>query len=415
MKNKILFLFLIVFISINAQTTQLKKIDSLFLLGRYKIALQELNNHKDSYEVNVKKAAIYESIDAFQKAVNAYEKALVFKADYKTKLKLSNCYRRLKQYEKAIKIYEDIVTKDSLNLVLQYQLGKLYILKKRASEAVKTFSFLTKKDIENANYSYHLGLSYALLGKRDPMINSFIETYKRDTLHLKAISKLAKSFRKLNDIDSTQLFVKKGLTISPNNLYLNSLKIDQLYYDKKYTEAIPLLIHLDTLYPKEKYASALLGRSYYHMDSLELAKKYFKKLSKLDREDFKANTFLGHIDLKEKKYMNARLNYSIATFKGKQKRDEEYYGLGTVFYETKKPKEAIKMFEKAYMENRKNYRALYQYAKLSDDYYKDKKIAYKLYKRYLETVSDKDEEITAFVKKRVEEIKKQYFLKGERL
>lgn len=414
MKN-ILILLLIPFLHINAQTSDFKNIDSLFAIGRYKIALQELDKIEDSFKVSAKKASIFESIDAFKKATKSYEKALTFKDDYSTKLKLAKSYRRLKLYSKAIKIYEDITEKDSLNLVLQYQLGKLYILKKRGQDAQKTFKFLVKNDEENANYSYHLGLSYALLGKRDPMINSFIDTYKKDTLHLKAISRLAKSFRKLRDLDSTQLFVKKGLAISPNDLELNKLKINQLYRDKKYKEAIPLLINLDTLYKNETYGMSLLGRSYYHLDSLEQAKKYLRKLSRFDQEDFKANTYLDHINLKEEDFKGAMFNYSIATYKGKKKRDEEFYGLGTVYYQQKKPKMAIKMFEKAHLENRRNYRALYQYAKLSDDYYKDKKIAFKLYIRYLESVYDKDEVITAFVKKRVAEIKKDYFMRGESL
>ena len=48
-------------------------------------------------------------------------------------------------------------------------------------------------------------------------------------------------------------------------------------------------------------------------------------------------------------------------------------------------------------------------------YIKDKKIAYKLYIRYVESLYDKDEDITNYVKKRIAEIKKEYFMKGESL
>ena len=53
--------------------------------------------------------------------------------------------------------------------------------------------------------------------------------------------------------------------------------------------------------------------------------------------------------------------------------------------------------------------------KRAEDYYKDKKIAYKLYIRYVESLYDKDEDITNYVKKRIAEIKKEYFMKGESL
>ncbi len=116
--------------------------------------------------------------------------------------------------------------------------------------------------------------------------------------------------------------------------------------------------------------------------------------------------------MKEKDYKAAMINYMVATFKGQEDRDEEYYGLAMMYYETKKPKQAMKAFEQAFKENRGNYSALYQLAKISDDYYKEKKIAYKHYRKYIETFYDTDEDISAFVSSRIKEIKKQYFLLG---
>ena len=222
-------------------------------------------------------------------------------------------------------------------------------------------------------------------------------------MHLKAIAKLASSFNKLNDIDSSQIFVEKGLNINKNHINLNRLKINFLYRNKYYSDAIPLLLNLDTIDAKETYSKEMLGRVYYNMDSLEKAKITFNKLKKIDRENFKAYTYLGHISLKEKNYRAATMNYMMASFVGKVKRDEEYYGLASVYFETKKTKEAISNFQKAYSENRRNYKALYQAAKLSDDYYKDRKIAYKLYIKYLDNFQDRDEIMTSFIKKRIAE------------
>ena len=160
---------------------------------------------------------------------------------------------------------------------------------------------------------------------------------------------------------------------------------------------------------------AMLGRVYFNLDSLEQAKKVFNKLSFIDREDFKALTYLGDIYFKEKNYDRAIMNYIMATIRGKEERDAEYYGLARVFYEMEKPKKAIKYFNKAYEENPSNYRALYQLATMSDDYYKDKKIAYRHYNTYYERFHRKDEGMTNYVKNRINEIKKAYFMKGETL
>jgi len=413
MKKKILIVVLFVIVKVEAQTSTFAVSDSLFAKGRYKLALKELDKSDASFLSNYKTAVIYESIDNYKKAAYFLEKALTFKDDEKAKLKLAKNYRALKLSQKAIPIYEDILVKDSLNLVLQYQLGKLYIINRKPIKAEKTFKYLISQDSLNANYSYHLGLTYALQGKRDPMINSFITTYRKDTTHLNAIARLAKSFNTLKDVDSTQLFVDRGLSLDRNHIDLNKLKINQLYRDKNYTKAIPYLLNLDTIDKKDTYSTAMLGKMYFKLDSLDQAKKYLNRLTAMNKEAFKANTYLGHIAMQEKDYRAAFFNYIVATSKGKEARDEEYMGLGNTFLATNKPKQALNAFEDAVKENRKNYKALYQLAKLSDDYYKDKKIAYKLYIKYIETFYDKDEVITAFVKRRIKDIKKEYFIRGE--
>jgi tetratricopeptide (TPR) repeat protein len=416
MKKKILIvLLLFTMLKVGAQTSTFSTSDSLFAKGRYKLALKKLDEKQPSFLSNYKKAVIYESIDNYKKTAEFLEKAITFKDDENAKLKLAKNYRRLKKSKKAILIYEEILSKDSLNLVLQYQLGKLYLITRNAEKGATIFKYLIKMDATNANYSYHLGLAFALKGKRDPMINSFIDTFEKDTMHLKAITRLAKSFKKLKDIDSTQLFVEKGLVLSPNHFELNQLKINQLFKDKKYKETLPFLLNIDSLHKKDTYITNALGKVYYNLDSLDTSKKYFKKLSYIDSEDYKANTYLGHIAMKQKDYRAAMINYMVATYKGQEDRDEEYYGLASVYYETKKPKRAMKAFEQAFKENRRNYRALYQLAKISDDYYKEKKIAYRHYIKYIETFYDTDEDIAAFVRSRIKEIKKEYFLRGESL
>ena len=415
MKKSFLILLLFGFVKVGAQTSTFSIADSLFEKGRYKLALQELDKNNPSFLSNFKKAVIYESIDNYKKTAEFLEKAIVFKDDEKVKLKLAKTYQRLKITNKAVKIYEEILAKDSLNLVLKYQLGKLYLNSKDADKAVRIFKYLIDNDALNANYSYQLALAFALKNDRDRMINSFIATYKKDTLHLKAIENLASSFKKLNDIDSTQLFVEKGLAIDKNHINLNRLKINQLFRDEKYKEIIPFLLNLDSIDKKDTYSMSMLGRTYYNLDSLEKAKAYFKKISRVDREDFKARTYLGHVALKEKDYKAATLNYMMATYIGKEKRDEEFYGLATVYYEKQEPQLAIKFFEKAYAENSGNYKALFQLAKLSDDYYKDKKMAYKLYNKYIRAFYDADEDMANFVKSRIKDVKQEYFMKGESL
>ncbi|WP_405606699.1 tetratricopeptide repeat protein [Polaribacter sp. Asnod1-A03] len=416
MKKKILFVFLFGFLKVGAQTPAFSTVDSLFEKGRYQLALSKLKQIEEpSFLLNFKTAVIYESIDDYKNTILFLEKALSIKDDYKAKLKLAKAYQRIKKPDKSIEIYEGILAQDSLNLVLKYQLGKLYLTTKKGDKAIGVFKKLIKQDSLNAHYSYQLGMGYGLNKDRNRMINSFLDTYAKDSTHFNAILRLATSFNTLKEIDSTKIFVEKGLQIDSNHVALNKLKINQFYRDKKYLDAIPLLLKLDTISRNDTYPTSMLGRTYYNLDSLDKAKKYFSKLKFMDRENFKPFTYLGHIAVKEKNYKMAEISYRMATYIGKEKRDEEYFGMATMYYETKKPKEAIVNFEKAYRENYNNYKALFQLAKLSDDYYKDKKIAYRHYKKYIERFESKDKTMTSLVEKRLKEIKKDYFLRGETL
>lgn len=415
MKKKILIVVLLYCSITKAQEFNYKVADSLFKIGRYQKALKELDKSKPSYKKNYKKGLIYASIDNYKKAILAFEQALLFKDDSQLKIDLGNLYQKDKQQKKAIATYKEILTKDSLNLVLQYKLGKLYLALKDVENSKKAFKRLVRKDSSNANYWYCLASCYALEGDRDRKINSFLKVFRYDSLHLNAIVKLAASFNLLKDKDSTQIFVKKGLAIDNNQVTLLKLKVNQLYRDKKFKQALPYLNKLEKINPKDTYHISMLGKVYYNIENLIEAKRYFKKLTRLDRQNYKAFTYLGHISMKEENFLLARLNYQIATMRGKEKRDEEYFGLANALYQLNKPQEAIETYKKAYIENYKNDKILYRLATFSDTYYKDKKIAYNYYKKYVDRFKEKDSVTAKFVEKRMNEIKKELFLNGEKV
>jgi tetratricopeptide (TPR) repeat protein len=415
MKEKILILILFTVLKVGAQTSSFSIVDSLFEKGRYQLALKELDAKQPSFLSNYKKAVIYESIDNYEQTLRYLIKALSFKENKKASLKLAKVYQRLRKPKVSIGIYENLLAKDSLNLVMTYQLGKLYLKTKNHQKSIAIFKSLIKKDSINAHYSYQLGLSYAFAKERDRMINSFIDTYKKDTAHIRVLSKLALSFFKLNDKDSTYLFINKGLELAPNNESINRIKVNQLYREKKYEETIPILLKLDSIKKMNIFNNTMLGKAYYNLYDFENAKVRFEKVVKIDTEAYKNFTYLGHIAMKQKKFKSAMFNYYRATATGKIKRDEEYYGLANAYYEMKIPKMALKFYKKAFEENGKNYKAKFQLAKLTDDLYEDKKMGYKHYKKYKDLFLDSDKVMTTYVLKRISEIKKDYFMRGEKL
>ncbi|QXP73544.1 tetratricopeptide repeat protein [Tenacibaculum sp. AHE15PA] len=416
MKKKILTIVLIIsFFKVGAQTSTFITVDSLVHIGRYQKALAQLKKLQESYQSTKRMATIYSSIDNYKEASKYYEKALLLNNEYSVKVALGKSYQKEKKLQKAITVFEEITTTDSDNSLINYQLGKLYLQTKQPKKAKFIFEELIKKDESNANYHYQMAIVYTLFKKRDLKINSFLATYKNDNEHIKAIHQLAVAYTLLRDKDSANLFIDKGLKVNGNHIALNRLKINNLYRNKKYLKAIDLLEKIDSLEPNEHYTKKMLGRSFFKLKDYEKARNNFKKALKIDRADFKSYTYLGDIDFAEKDYKSARFNYWFATYVGKEARDTEYYQLARAYKELGKPKEEMNAYRDAYEENFKNYRALFQLANTSENFYKDKKIAYKYYKNYLNKFRTSDSLLTSQVKTRLKEIKKFYFLKGELL
>lgn len=413
-KNKILLIvFVVGIIKVEAQVSAFQTIDSLLNKGRYQTALTKLHELDTTFQSTSKIAAIYASIDNHKQASKYYEQALALQDDYAVKVNLGKAYQKEKKLEKAIEIYEGIINEDAENLLIQYQLGKLYAKTKQPTKSIETFKSLTQIDSTNANYYYQLGIGYAMLNKNNLKINSFLEAYKNDEEHIKSIHQLALAYTFLRDKDSATIFINRGLEVDPNHIALNKLKINNLYRKEKYKEAIKLLDKIDSIEPNEHYTQKMLGRSYFNLKKYKKAKEYFNKALKIDRSDFKAYKYLGDIDFEQRKFHKAQLNYTLATFVGKEPRDEEYYQLARVYKELGNSKEELSLYKKAFDENKKNYRALFQLALKSEVYYEDKKIAYKHYKTYINRFERKDVSYTEYVKTRLEAIKKHYFLQGE--
>ncbi|MDC3132612.1 hypothetical protein OA501_00155, partial [Flavobacteriaceae bacterium] len=177
--------------------------------------------------------------------------------------------------------------------------------------------------------------------------------------------------------------------------------------------AIDLLLEQEIIHENEFYNAKMLGICYFNLDDLQRAENWFLIAKDRNKNDFKTWTYLGDVNVKNKNYHKAIVNYSQATHVGIISRDKEYLKLGLVFRELDNKTKAIEMFKQALNDNWKNEKAHFELALTSENYYEDKKIAYKLYQSYLknfEYINEKEKLI--FVRGRIKEIKETYFLEG---
>lgn len=355
----------------------------------------------------------YYAMNNFKKAVNSYEMALSKQENTVVELRLGKIYGQMGQRQKALTLFQNTLAKDSTNEASKYYLSKTLLQLGMVNAALKHLKVLASRDSLNINYPYHIGVAYQLKKQPSKTIDAFLEAFKRDSTHLKTITQLAIEFSQLKIKDSTTLFVEKGLQLDANNKTLNRIKINQLRRGKKYYQAVKILLKHELLEKNQFYNAKMLGICYFNLDSLEQATHWFNKAKKRNTTDFKIHTYLGDINVKQKNYKKAIVNYSRATFIGVIPRDMEYLKMGMVYKEIGNQKRAIELFEEAVSEKFYNKKAHLELAITSENYFEDKKIAYEYYKRYLQNFQYDDEEATLnFVRDRIKQIKETYFLKG---
>jgi tetratricopeptide (TPR) repeat protein len=407
-------LLLIAVIKTEAQSSVFTVVDELLQKGNYQQALVLLKKQQPlTFEVLDKTASIYQTIGNDTKAIELYKKALLIDNKKALKVKLGQAYNSAGLISEAITIYEEIIKKDSSNLLVVQSLGKLYLAKNKAKQAEKIYSYLKEKDSINPNYSYQLAESYEKQKKYFKMGQSYLDAFNKDTLHLNSIYGLAKFFKELRYKDSTMLFIDKGLKIDSTNLNFLQLKANELYFTKNFNEAIHYLNKLDSLNFKSVNTYEMFGMCYYNLEKLDLAEENFKKALKLEYNNPKILYRLASLAYEKKDVKQAKMYLTMSLIYAKPDIEKQHYLLGVIFKEENDLKQALVNFEKAYQNNFKNYKSLFELAVTSDAYYKDKKIALKHYQNYIQSFKSKDVEMTAFVTQRINEIKKQYFIEGE--
>lgn len=155
-------------------------------------------------------------------------------------------------------MYNEVWKKDSLNNLLQYRIVKLEMRLRNYKKALDILKTLKSRDTTHPIYPYKMSLIKTLDYEYSKAIDFFLESYKRDDRNIDAIYQLTNAFNKLQIEDSTALFVERGLSIRPRAQTLIELKINRLSKEKKYDEAIAILLKHYSLYPDEFYNAKML-------------------------------------------------------------------------------------------------------------------------------------------------------------
>jgi len=419
--KKIIF-FLLISYQTNAQTI-FQKADSLVMIGDYQKAFLLLEKDNSFSSLN-KSGNIYQQIGNYSKAINKYTKALTIHSNLKTKENLGKCYQKNNHIDKAIILFEEVLNEQINNLLLKYHLAKLYKSKRAFSKAKILLKDLINSDNENPNYYYYLGSIYSNLKQKDSAKIAFLKAVNLDSTHFKSLYKLSKLLRKeskyslkklpkkIRDLhkannDTSYYYLKKGLLIYPNSKALLQLAAKYNFKDEKHYKAIDYFNKIKVLKAEEQQNLAI---SYFFIKDYEKAKDNLYKLIDSRKAGSQTFYYLSLVYKAEKDYEKAELYMDFSIKEEQPQLAPYYFELGLIHQEAKQYPKAIADFKQALKEDKYHYKSHYHLALLSDSYYKDKKIALKLYEGYLNKFIYRDKKITAFVKQRVKELKTKLFI-----
>ena len=374
MSRYLVLFFIITFIKTEAQTSVLMLADSLYANGYYSKAIAQ-------YEVYNKPSEVYEKIAKASIAIGNYNQALL-------------------NYQESIKAHPN-------NTLLKYEYAKLLSRTNNYQAAVSEFKKLINLDSLNPNYHFEYGL---ILEKQNDSlaISEFETTFRLDSLHQKAIYKVAKFKLQKRQFDEVEKLVDIGLQTNPFNVELMSLKAQNYVWKQDYHQAIIWFDKLVALGESTQFIHEQLSLCY--DKTYRPSKAIEEGLLALKFEPNNANNLFiqGRLYEKDKDYKEAEIYYTKAMEIEDVPLDKQYVQLGRVLNYQKKYAEAIQVLNKAQQENPKNDLAAFYLLQTKKAYFKDIDTKISLYEKFIKEFPDSV--LNAVAAGQLSELKQEKFM-----
>lgn len=375
MFKSIILVFLFIATKAEAQISALAIADSLYAVGSYSEAIEELEKLDDPSE------AVLVTLARAQKANGNPAAAL---ANYETVLR-SNPNRVLTAVEYA----------------------KLLASSGKLVEADSIFKQLVKKYPINANFHYQLGLV-----REEQQDSTAMSHYNITVLlqknHQQALAKVAKSELVRGKLARAERLSKQGLETNPTNRTLLSILAQAYYFQKEYQLAIEEFEKLVELGSGSEFIHTRLGKSYYFLENYDKAIEHYKAALNYEDENYDTHYSLGKLYALTGEYKNSEGHLLTAILLKAVTLDEEFTSLGLTYKLLEEPKKALAYFDRAVEENPDNERAMFERAIAADSYYRDLETRLNYYRAYLEKFGqDGSSRMVKLAESRIKDIREE--------
>ncbi|QHI38258.1 Photosystem I assembly protein Ycf3 [Kordia antarctica] len=379
--NKVLLLFitLICISKVGAQSSAFAVADSLYRVGNY------------------------------SKAIEAYKK--LENSSY-ANTQIAKAYKALGNSKKAIENYEKVLDRDSLNMLVLYEYGKLLFSVGKLKKSLTIFEKLKLKDTLNPNFHYQVGLAKEALQQED-FIQSYKTAFQLDSQHQKSIYKLIRNSLQFQKFEKTATYIKVGLDNNSDDLKIIGYNAQLFYAQKKYRKALMWFEKLIDRKKATKYVYEKSAYCAYRIGKILKSIAYYEEALKLEDGNYFYHSQLAKLYYQDGIIEKAEHHASQAIIAKMTDPSGDYYILGLVHFDRKEHGKAIKLFKMALEENPEYEAAQFQLALCTDNYYSDLKEKLKMYERFNEKFPKAKIEMRTIINTRIRELKSEIHLKGE--
>ncbi|MCY1722261.1 tetratricopeptide repeat protein [Prolixibacteraceae bacterium Z1-6] len=402
-------IILLPFVAISQQ-----KIDLLILNKEYNQALLEIERQfatTPTVELYKKKGMVYQSLQEYQKALEAYTTGLQMDPDnVELLVQAAECFSILGNNTDAINFYKQAHNLSPQNLALTAKLGRVYINLKDYKSAYEAFSNIYAQDSSNVYWNKQLAYCAFRTFKREQASHLYEKVLEANPRDLGTYSNLIHTYNWKKEGNKIMETIGKGLELFPHSSELLLERAMYLYKTKRYG---PAMVNF------EKYLEVEKDPSYEMLMNIaistyfaEYEKKALDRFNKLQQQNPNDPLVMYYQSLCYKKMKDYEKSEELMQWAIEGSTPnyvaEMYHHLGQILGQQRKFKESIAALEKSHELNPDKKEVLFEIATTYEEFNSNKTLALNYYRVYLEEVGG-DGKNVIYALTRIDKLKEDLF------
>ncbi|MFV0590774.1 MAG: tetratricopeptide repeat protein [Draconibacterium sp.] len=413
MKLKINLFFLVLIVVPGLLFAQ-QNVDVLILNKDYQQALTQLQKQIDespTSDLYLKKGIVYQNLQDYQQAVEAFSEGLKFEPENVTMLgETAESFAILGNNQDAVSFYQKAVGLALDDLILAGKLGRVYINLKDYKNAYDIFSSVYTRDSSNVFWNKQLAYCAYKVHKRKEAVYLYEKVLDANPRDYTSYLNLINCYSPKKEGGKIMSTIEKGLVQFPDDADLLLQKAMFLYATKRYG---PAMVQFEKYMEVEKEPAYDMEMNYgiatyiagYENKALDI----FNKLNQQNPNDALVMYYQSLCYKKMKnfeqagKLMQWAIDASTPDYVA-----EMYHHLGQIYGQQRMFKESIDALNKAVQLNPEKVEVLFEIATTYEEFNSNKTLALNYYNIYIKEAGEKGKNIS-YALDRMEKLKEDLF------